>query len=163
MASSSKGGRGRSFQPRVVEAFPKERHLTHRFARSLDLQEEFRNVYKDEEVRYNLLFKAPPEPEPRSIFVVPKSDKPRQVLSRSASSRSEPKAAAETAPKRKPGSLRPFEMPQDPTGLPNPHIFRREALETEIAEQEKHLAESRSESTLRSSGGVAVAAPSLPL
>jgi len=51
-------------------------------------------------------------------------------------------------------------MPQDPTGLPNPHIFRREALETEIAEQEKHLAESRSESTLRSSGGLALPAPS---
>mmetsp|Transcript_2510 Transcript_2510/g.6769 ORF Transcript_2510/g.6769 Transcript_2510/m.6769 type:complete len:222 (-) Transcript_2510:89-754(-) len=160
MTSAGKGGKHRSFRPRVLEAFPKERHLTHRYARTFDVREELRSVYSDEEARYSLLFKAPPEPEPRSIFVVPKAPKPQTALSRSASSPSTVKTPAENLARRKPGSLRPFNMPQDPTKMPNPHDERHDIIEAQIAEREKHLAESRSESALQFRCGFEVKAAS---
>uniref|UniRef100_A0A7S4RJB2 Uncharacterized protein n=1 Tax=Alexandrium monilatum TaxID=311494 RepID=A0A7S4RJB2_9DINO len=160
-ASPSKGSRKRNFNPRVVEAIPKERHLAHHFTRGLDLREEFRNVYRGEEARIQAMLKPPPEPEPRSIFVVPKlMEEPRRA--RSAASIPEKKAAPaaeDSPPRRRPGMQRPFVAPQDPLGLPNPHIERRDAIDAEISEQEDRLARTRSESALKLKHGFAVQAP----
>mmetsp|Transcript_36174 Transcript_36174/g.104099 ORF Transcript_36174/g.104099 Transcript_36174/m.104099 type:complete len:237 (-) Transcript_36174:140-850(-) len=157
VGNSGKSGRHCNSKPRVVEAIPKEQHLIHRWTQGLDLQEEFRNVLRDEETRFQFLHRAPPEPEPRSIFVIPKL--PQQRRSLSASSVAEPKSPAESAPRRKPTAVRPFQMPQDPMTFLNPHVLRQEVLEAEITEQEQHLARSRSESALRLSQGFEAKAP----